>query len=81
MDNSKPDAELAKYVGELREYLTQNGATLMDESNDPSVTVDYYTTDDHVSQPKMKPYTEQFWAKEGALIEQLAQKPAAGENL
>ena len=41
------------------------GAILLDESQDPDVTENYYGEGDHISDAMMRPYTELFWRKLG----------------
>ncbi|EDY18021.1 hypothetical protein CfE428DRAFT_4451 [Chthoniobacter flavus Ellin428] len=54
---------LQKYAQALREYLSARGALLVDETTDPEVTFAYYSSDDHVQDSMMAPYTKLFWNK------------------
>lgn len=60
---------LQKYAQELREYLAARGALLVDETTDPEVSFAYYSTDDHVQESMMVPYTKLFWSKVRPLLE------------
>lgn len=51
------------YQQALRAYVEKAGATLVDETRDPEVTLQYYGSDDHVAPAQMKAYTELFWRK------------------
>ena len=56
------------YLAALRAYLEKAGATLIDETHDPEVTLDFYGSGDHVKTAMAKPYTEMFWRKVGPLL-------------
>ena len=76
-----PDPSLQQYISELEAYLARNGVKLVDESKDASMTVDYYTTDDHISKSKTPEYTERFWKIAGSLIAQPQPESAASKPL
>ena len=56
------------YHAALRAYLERAGATLIDETRDADVTIDFYGSGDHVKPEMEKRYTEMFWRKVGPLI-------------
>ncbi len=62
----RPD--LQKYQEELRAYLEGHEALLVDETADPKVTFDYYSSDDHLRYEMMAPYTKQFWKEVKPLL-------------
>ena len=79
--NIAPDPKLDLYTAQLTAYLAQNGAAFFDEAKDPALTLDYYSADDHIAPARRADYTEQFWAKRGALIEQIVQQNGEGNTL
>ena len=56
------------YQAALRAYLEKAGATLVDETRDAEVTLDFYGSGDHVKTAMEKRYTEMFWRKVGPLL-------------
>lgn len=51
---------LQRYVRDLRAYLESHGAALIDDTGDPSQTLDLYEDGDHLSREGRRRYTEQF---------------------
>jgi hypothetical protein len=51
---------LARYVRDLRAYLETHGAVLIDDTGDPSQTLDLYEDGDHLSREGRRRYTEAF---------------------
>lgn len=51
---------LQRYVRELRAYIEQHGAAMIDDTGDPSQTLDLYEDGDHLSREGRRLYTERF---------------------
>ncbi len=62
------NATAPTYLAALRAYLEKAGATLIDETSDVEVTLDFYGAGDHVKTAMEKRYTEMFWRKVGPLL-------------
>ena len=60
--------ELASYMKELRTWLTAHGAGLIDETQDPAITLDFFSADDHVVDEKKTEFTELFWRELQPLV-------------
>lgn len=52
-----------EYMKQLRAYLDQQRITLVDETDDPRLTLNMYADGDHVAEEYMKPYTEIWWER------------------
>ena len=48
--------------------MEQHGARFYDESRDPDITLDYYSSGDHVKDQMIPRYTEIFWKKVAKLV-------------
>jgi hypothetical protein len=57
-----------EYLRELSAYLEKHGARYYDESRDTDITLDYYSSGDHVKDAMIPRYTEIFWQKVGKLV-------------
>lgn len=62
------EPELIEYIEDLRTYLEANGATLVDETNDETLGIEYYSDGDHVDEAMMPQYTEHFHERIKALF-------------
>ena len=51
---------LQRYVRELRAYIESHGGGLIDDTGDPSQTLDLYEDGDHLSRDGRRRYTERF---------------------
>lgn len=51
---------LQRYVRELRAYIEAHGGALIDDTGDPSQTLDLYEDGDHLSREGRRLYTERF---------------------
>jgi len=51
---------LARYVEDLRRYLTAHGALFLDDTGDPRLTLDMYEDGDHIRKGARRLYTEIF---------------------
>jgi hypothetical protein len=51
---------LQRYVRELRAYVESHGGVLLDDTGDPSQTLDLYEDGDHLSREGRRLYTERF---------------------
>jgi hypothetical protein len=58
---------LRHYMAALRHWLTQQGQSLIDDSDDPRLTLDMYADGDHVRAAARDRYTEIFNEKVRAL--------------
>ena len=54
---------LRKYVTDLRQYLTANGADYIDDRDDPELATIAYADGDHIARDARRRYTEIFYAK------------------
>ena len=59
---------LAAYMAELRAYLSAHGAGLLDETQNPEITADYFLGDDHVINTKLLEFTDLFWREISPLL-------------
>jgi len=60
----------AAYQSALQTYLKDHGALYLDETKDPSVTLAYYGSGDHVAPAMARAYAEQFWKTYAGRIEE-----------
>ena len=51
---------LQRYVRQLRQYVESHGGMLIDDTGDPSQTLDLYEDGDHLSREGRRRYTERF---------------------
>lgn len=51
---------LQRYMRELRRYIESHGGALLDDTGDPSQTLDLYEDGDHLSREGRRRYTERF---------------------
>jgi hypothetical protein len=51
---------LQRYVAKLKTYIESNGGVFMDDTGDPSQTLDLYEDGDHLSREGRRRYTESF---------------------
>jgi hypothetical protein len=51
---------LQRYVRQLRQYIESHGGMLIDDTGDPSQTLDLYEDGDHLSREGRRRYTERF---------------------
>lgn len=57
------------YLRDLRAYLEQNGACLIDEVPDRSIPVTVYSDGSHIRPGAMDWYTRKFWQRMGSILE------------
>jgi len=52
-----------EYMKHLRKYLDEQGIELVDETDDPRLTLKMYADGDHVAEEYMKTYTDMWWER------------------
>ena len=60
---------LGKYVADLRAWLESEGGALIDDTDDPVQTLDWYKDGDHMLGSKRRAYTERFAQRAVTLVE------------
>jgi hypothetical protein len=58
---------LARYMGDLRQYIEARGAAFIDDHDDVALAQMPYGDGDHISRDARVPYTDRFWPKLRAL--------------
>ena len=69
-ENGRPPEDspaLAAYVRDFRAYVTTNGATFMDDHDDPRLARLPYSDGDHITEAARPLYTDMFWPRVQAL--------------
>ncbi len=67
-DQGGDNESFKAYQASLQRYLSERDVLLYDESIDGDVTLDYYSSDDHLAGDRMKDYTRLFWGKVEPLV-------------
>ncbi len=57
------EPEMKEYIQDLRAYLEANGATLVDETSDETIGIEYYSDGDHVAEEMQGAYTARFFER------------------
>jgi hypothetical protein len=62
-------AALARYIEDLREYVTARGALFHDDRGDPAQSLSVYADGDHLRSDQRIPYTERFARSHAAFFQ------------
>jgi hypothetical protein len=70
VDGVTPQSDaLEQYVEDLRVWLESQGGALIDDTDDPVQTLDWYKDGDHMLGSKRRAYTERFAQRAATLVE------------
>jgi hypothetical protein len=60
----RPESEaMRQYVADMRAWLAERGAVLVDDRDDPAFATIRYDDGDHIARVDRERYTELFWER------------------